>query len=352
MDRKQYIILTVLAAFNGERSIFGAYHVLQGKKSAQTIQDQSLFMISSYFGLFPKWSRDDFIFEVKKLIALNYIEKFNKDRVKLTKCGIQTYEQKKATNNFAHDLNGWKYHKWSRIVWLRLALYIQSLSFLISKEPKFYPLTQRYSVQQWVKKHLPKDSEIQKQQFVQIHNELKSILDDCETGQAKAFTYQLSSKNNIGKTKKQIAEEMTTSEDIIALLHKSVIHKICNLAQNETAYPMLHLFVNDIEGQIILTDSTKKTYELIQRGLSLNDIMNRRQLKKSTIEDHIVEMAYAGVPFQYKLFITEKAENEIIHCIEQLRTTKLRVIKEHLNDTVTYFMIRLVIAIRKVHYES
>ncbi|GAE28979.1 helix-turn-helix domain-containing protein [Alkalihalobacillus hemicellulosilyticus] len=352
MDRKQYIILSILAAFNGERSIFGAYHVLQGKKSSQTIQDHALFMISAYFGLFPKWSRDDFIFEVKKLIDLNYIEKINNDRVKLTKFGIQTYEQKKDTNGFAHDLNGWKYHKWSDIVWLRLALYIQSLSFLMSKESKFYPLTQRYSVQQWVKKNLPKDSEIQKQQFVQLHNELKSILDDCETEQAEAFTYQLSSKNHIGKTKKQIAEVMATSEDIVALLHISVIHKICNLAQNVTVYPMLHLFVNEIEGQVMLTDSTKKTYELIQKGLSLNDIMKLRQLKKSTIEDHIVEMAYADVPFPYKLFITEKEENEIIQCINQLRTTKLRVIKEQLNDTVTYFMIRLVIAIRKVRYES
>lgn len=347
MDRKQYVILTVLKALDGERTIFGAYHLLQGKKSVQTIQDGTLFNSSSYFGVLPI-SRENYIKEINDLVTHKFIEWYEKDRVKLTNFGKQLYEQYIMNYRFIHDFNGWKYVKWTEIVWLRLLLYIQSLSYLLEQESRFFPLTQQTSIQQWVKLHIPKNRLDQQAQFTSLFNEVCAILDDCDQEQAISFSYQLSSKHQLGLTKKQIAQRIGLSEDTVEMLHKSVIHKICDRAQNSSDFPILHQFIKDIDTEVILTESARSTFDLLQKGLHLEQIKKVRQLKMSTIEDHIVEIAHTGLPFHYRTFVSEEKEEDIFQCVNELNTTKLRLIKNKLGDEYSYFMIRLVMAKRKV----
>ncbi|WP_062046732.1 helix-turn-helix domain-containing protein [Bacillus sp. JCM 19034] len=347
MDEKQFVILTVLKALNGERSIYGAYHLLQGKRSVQTIQDGTIFNMSGYFGILPL-SREQFLNEVKKLVAYKYLEWHEKERVQVTNLGMRMYEHNLENYRFIHDFNGWKYDKWTEIVWLRLVLYVQTLSFLLEKESRFYPLTQQKSIQKWVKSHIPKNELAQKEQFTSLHHELLTILEDCVKKQALAFSLQLSSKHQIGLTKKQIAHRIDGTEDTVALLHKSVMHKICERAQCSETFPILNYLLDGVNTQAPLTESARKTYQLLQKGISLEEIQDRRQLKISTIEDHIVEIAHSDLSFQYRSFVSEEIEQKIFDCVNQLKTTKLRLIKNRLGDEYSYFIIRLVMAKRKV----
>ena len=53
----QAIILYAIKKFQGERSIYAIYHMLQGKKSSQTIQDAHLFGLTNIFGTIPRFTR-------------------------------------------------------------------------------------------------------------------------------------------------------------------------------------------------------------------------------------------------------------------------------------------------------
>ncbi|WP_232787033.1 helix-turn-helix domain-containing protein [Planococcus sp. MB-3u-03] len=56
-------------------------------------------------------------------------------------------------------------------------------------------------------------------------------------------------------------------------------------------YPLLAGMLEGIIQQSALTESAKRTQNLSERGFSLKQIAELRQLKTSTIEDHFVEMA-------------------------------------------------------------
>ncbi|KPD00884.1 hypothetical protein LR69_00966 [Geobacillus sp. BCO2] len=69
-----------------------------------------------------------------------------------------------------------------------------------------------------------------------------------------------------------------------------------------------------------------------------------RRLKRSTIEDHIVEIA-ANVPgFSIAPFVDDEKAAAIRAAAQALRTRKLKEIREALDGKVSYFEIRLVLA--------
>jgi uncharacterized protein YpbB len=92
-----------------------------------------------------------------------------------------------------------------------------------------------------------------------------------------------------------------------------------------------------------LTQSTEKTFQLLNQGYSIADIVNTRQLKKGTIEDHIVELALKISGFSIEPFVTVEKQNQIKKVINETMTKQLRLIQNNVQGA-TYFEIRLVLA--------
>ena len=47
----------MIKKFQGERSIYAIFHMLQGKKSSQTIQDAHLYGLTNLYGIMPNFTR-------------------------------------------------------------------------------------------------------------------------------------------------------------------------------------------------------------------------------------------------------------------------------------------------------
>ena len=60
-----------------------------------------------------------------------------------------------------------------------------------------------------------------------------------------------------------------------------------------------------------LTFSTEKTYALLKQGYSVTDIMSIRKLKKSTIEDHLVELAIHMKEFSIDPYVSFEKQKQI-----------------------------------------
>lgn len=101
--------------------------------------------------------------------------------------------------------------------------------------------------------------------------------------------------------------------------------------------------IDDLEFKRVLTTSTHKTLELVQKGFSIDQIAHIRSLKKATIEDHIVELSIHEPSFSIEPYVSSEEQQAIHEIAFQLQTNKLKLIKENLEHPFTYFQIRLAL---------
>jgi uncharacterized protein YpbB len=121
-------------------------------------------------------------------------------------------------------------------------------------------------------------------------------------------------------------------------------HFVHNLTMFKDTYSYTKRFVHDLDLHHHLTTSTKKTLHLISEGKTINDITKIRSLKRSTIEDHVVELAIHHAGFDSAPYVNSEQEKMILGTVDKLKTKRLREIKTALDDAITYFQIRLVLA--------
>lgn len=350
MNAQQAFICMIMSAYQADRSIYGVYHILKGKKSSQTIQDAALFSLLPYFGLQPALTRAELEQSVLKLHQQKQLEKVGEDRFVLTGQGLAALDAFRQAHPVIKELNGWEYHALTETAWLRLRLYIQSLTHLVAKAPSFYPLTLQPDIQRWVKSKLP-PSDKREAVLRELYAELVSFLKTCQQEQALVFVHQLSGKKQAGMTRQQLADALGWHRSTVHLYHMATLHQMFKTtARQQGSYRCLPLFASDLKQEVVLTASTKQTMELLAEGYSLEEISRIRKLRPNTIEDHIVEIAWHHTSFSIRPFVRLELEQQIIEVAEQLGTSRLRELKDRLPQEVSYFMIRLVMAKRKVSH--
>ena len=91
-------------------------------------------------------------------------------------------------------------------------------------------------------------------------------------------------------------------------------------------------------------NSHKTTYELYKEGYTLDQIADRRELSRMTIENHLVKCIHEGLEINYKDFIPTEYEEQIIKAIEQHGVSLLKPIKESLPEDVGYTAIKFAVA--------
>ena len=76
-----------------------------------------------------------------------------------------------------------------------------------------------------------------------------------------------------------------------------------------------------------MTDSSVKTKQLFDRGLSIDEIAAARNLKMSTIEDHFVEMSINDAEFPLTQFVSAEDADAVVGKVKEIGTRRLRLLK-------------------------
>lgn len=82
------------------------------------------------------------------------------------------------------------------------------------------------------------------------------------------------------------------------------------------------------------------TYALLQEGLGMEEIADKRGMSVRTIESHLVKCSDEGFAIEWDEFIPEEYASVIADAVEKADTDRLTPIKELLPNEVSYFMIR------------
>jgi uncharacterized protein YpbB len=331
--------------FNGNRTVFGAYHILKGKKTSQTLQDCRLFQLTNLFGVYKQLERAAVMDVVNDLVEKNYIRACGENRFVLTPQGETSLKRKLTEYPIPVHLNGFAYRDNAGVFWTRLALLTQCLSNLKANIHEFFPVIKDARTQLWVKNKL-RSSQIHSSELATtFYFEMETMLHQFSNLEASVFVLRLSGTKRVGLTIDQVADELKIDRIYARLLFISILHGMMKKSiENKSKYPTIFSMIDVVDSTILLTETTKKTYKLLQRGLDIKEISKIRFLKENTVEDHIVEVASNCHDYPIERFVSLEQQQAIMAVVSELNTRRLKEIKDKLHHTISYFQIRLTLA--------
>ncbi|WP_161974825.1 helix-turn-helix domain-containing protein [Bacillus timonensis] len=348
LSYRSILILTCIDKFNGERTVYGIYHLLNGKKSSQTIGDANLFSLTSLFGTLKPLDRELFDKEIKWLHQLSMIKEITptSNKFVLTESGSSILNSEYKKKPIPDHLNGWKYNDHSLILWRRLSLLTQVLSNLINGKKRYTPIQQEDTVFEWVKKFLMKNGHNRYELSECLYKEVLHSLERVSEIEATIFVMRLTSSTRIGYTIEQISSILNEDETWCQILFLHTLHSIVKqLEMNEQKFPILvSMTETNHDNNVLFTASTKTTYQMLLQGKTIDEIAHFRNLKRNTIEDHVVEITHQIPDFSIDQFVSSEHQQLILSAYQMLQTKQLKPIKEKLSNDISYFEIRLILA--------
>lgn len=330
----QQQLLHILQKYEGQRTVYSAYHLLKGKKSGQTIQDVGLFDLQPYFYLLPKLTKEKFLHTIEQLQITKQITVEVDQRIVV----LQPASEEPAF------FDGWHFRGGEHVFFNRLQLVVQSLSNTRQGEKRFLPIVRDEYVQQFVRGflvHIQFQNATQQQKFIeQLYQAIEEMA--VEEIVRTILLYRLTGHGHTGLTWTQLAQHLQLEELDVQLYFVHGLHRLIERIEKGDL-DLLQLLIYQVRVQTVLTESTQKTAYLLQKGLTLQQIAQSRRLKESTIEDHIAELAMNDPNFQVTQFMTAELAMEIKEVILAVGSKKLKPIKEKI-PYASYFQIRLILA--------
>lgn len=338
MDGKQLILLYMWNKLEGERSIAGCYHMLTGKKSAQSIQDAWLYGFSSWYGLFSDWSKP-VIQSVEQAVQERKIEL--KEVIQL----LQPFDfENRAFLAKQVEWTGMEAVSFSK----KFRLLSQVVSHYLTNQPKYIPVIKDIKIQQAVKhfwQSLADKYTFSRQFRHEIYGFLEQLEDDLL---ATLVVERLSGYQIYGKTFQQLASKTKIPEAILELYYYQVMLLLMEFGRKHKL-SFLPL-IGKGEKRKALTSSAQKTYHLLKKGYDVAEISKRRQLKENTIEDHLIEIAIHLNDVDFSRFVSAELMAQVLALMDRLKTRKLSLLKEHFPSEISYFQLRLALVLaRKKH---
>ncbi|MDL4840767.1 helix-turn-helix domain-containing protein [Aquibacillus rhizosphaerae] len=341
------IILECMIKLRAERSVTSIYHLIIGKRSSQTLQDVYLYKLTSYFGILKSLNRKEFDTHIEELVTEGLFSIDNDGLATISSKGRSYYERNQEDFQLK-DFNGLNYDRISENFQLRMQLLIQTITNRKLNNSTFIAITDNKQVQQWVKQTYFIHRNQLEHLLSGLYNELLLFLNGLTDKEASLFVHRLTGYEKIGLSKNQLAIKYDMTKTDVELNLVLINHKLLNdLLQDNSTYNYLSIFLKGLNDTYFITDTAAQTYQLLIRGYSIDQISKNRRLKVSTIEDHVVEIAYIDDKFSIRPFLSEHEEKEIVVAVETVNSKRLKKIKTSLNDKYSYFQIRLVLAINR-----
>lgn len=341
----QAVILECLRKINEERTIYSIYHLLSGKKSSQTIQDAHLFQLDHYFKTIPQMNRMDYNFNITWLAESGFIFQLDdSQKYKVTELGEEKLRSILYQGPKLPHLNGWKYQDTAILLWKRLTLLVQTVSHLNHQDNRYQAIQRDPDVYKWIKQFLKKYQGGRRNLSADLYAELHQIFSGNFPDNPLLVVLRLTGRQLIGMTNKQVADTLRMEETECHFRFLNALHFIIEQTINQKEeFPLVHIIISDIFQSVPYTKSTLKTYELLQNNMTIDQVAKVRRLRRSTIEDHVIEIALMDQQFSIDHLIDSQKREEIIEAVKLLGKKKLKPIMENI-EHVSYFQIRLVLA--------
>lgn len=336
------ILLDCIDRIRTNRSIFGIYHLITGKKSIQSVHDARIFQLEKYYGIYASLSRQHFIQIIRDMKKKGWIIEQGPDDYYMISSAAKELLQEYYDSSVYTNLNGLMLSGKDISFLERLYLLVQTYSNLQANHYSFIPIIDNPSVTYWVKQfyhHNGKERVAEK-----LYHELHHVLSQLSNKEAVIFVDRLSGYQHYGMSIDQLAAKYQSSHDDMKIILIAITHKFLTIMdRNQENYPILLQLIDKPNENKFITNTANLTYQLYMNNFSLEDIAQKRDLKLSTIYDHIVEIALYDPDFDIQSFVSREEQVQIVQAVKNNQTLKLKIIKENCSPSIDYFQIRLVL---------
>lgn len=340
MQSLENIILYCLKQLNGERTIYSIYHLLNGKKSSQTIQDAHLYSLKKFFRIIEPFPRESFDSIIQRILETGWINPSGDHQFLLTSTG----ELHLKNHPLPRYLKGWEYQHFANPFWERLSLLVQVISNLVHQESRYIPIQKNKDTHLWLKEVVKKFKHSRDDLGRLLFLELTDVFDTTPEINPDVLIYRLTGYRQIGLTEGQNAKMLNMENLEYHIEFINIIHYLIQTIEaNFERYPLLSSIFHGLRKNDSLTISARKTWDLLKKGYSIDEIVQLRHLKQSTIEDHLVEFALNIDDFSIERYVDKELQHKIMNLAFQLHTRQLKIIRNSLTQA-SYFQIRLVLA--------
>lgn len=351
------VALNALIPLANERTLQAAFYILRGRRANQTLQDIHLYNLYPYYRMFPRFSKEEWDKIVSTLLQDGLIAHLEvtaangKPSFRVTEKGLRLAREWGARFQLERWLAPFTDSTMAarvELFWQRLHLLVQTISQLLAEDMGFLPVVSDKKIQQWVKAQVTSPSD--RAQWKQcLREELYLLWSPLPEEVQVLLVGQLSGAAQVGKTLSQLA--MQQNEPAAHLLLKfryGLAQSVRRLESDRAHFPYLSRIVNQTDKlDTRLTESAARTYMLVQKGWGIEQIAKSRNVKVSTVEDHLAEIALRCPEWDCHLYLDPELGAKIVQVSEALQTSRLRLIKDQLGADVSYLQIRLALARRQ-----
>lgn len=345
------IILNCIRKLNGERTPSNAFHLLKGKKSIQTLQDARIYQLEDYYGICGNipLTLKSFDQLIDRMLHAGFLS-VPEDNNKVCLISDRGNSWLKDSKGAFYDeyFHGLKYNDMDGIFYLRLLLLIQTLTNMKMGNNRFMPVTDKPEVESFVRQLYKRLKPKEEKALSQLHFELHTLMSGFPDTHAHLFTDRLTGHNRYGLSTAQLSMKHGIDQMDVMLILNGMVHRIMDTVnRDKAAYPMLYLLKKDLSEPTLISQSAHRTRVLLNQGYSAGQISSMRKLKENTIQDHIVEIALYDEGFSIDNFLSPSIQETLSRILKNNRTYKLKDIKSQASEEISYFQIRLYLAVNQ-----
>ncbi|MFB4166355.1 helix-turn-helix domain-containing protein [Virgibacillus sp. JSM 102003] len=341
------IVIKCCSQFKTGRSVSAIYHLLKGKRSIQTVQDAHIYKLDNFYGIYKSLRKQNFDERIYKLISEGLIQLHDNSSAFPTVLGYKLNE--KESDISLDYFNGMKYSGLSSIFFERLVLLVQTITNSRNNNLNFIPVVDKPVVTSWVKKEYYIIKQNQFSFLHQLYDELYRILSYFHEQEAGMFVDSLTGFKHYGMSSYQLAANYNLKLIDVPLALTGIIHyMLYAIEQDSNTYPLLTRIKDDLPASSQTSKSATKTKELLNSQYTAEEIAVIRNLKLNTIYDHLVELALYDKQFPLDKYIDKQGQQDILNAVSRLKSFKLKDIRQEISKEISYFQIRLVLAVENI----
>lgn len=345
MDKLSYISYFYLSLFsqNHSKKASTIYHILSGKKTASILYGAEKYQLTQFFALFSKLDRTQFKNDIDILVRLKYLlYSEEKDGYFLSAIGKKEYSEFFTAHYYPKHLNHLQEGLALNHFWRTLQLITQVLSEIRYKNKSYIPIEKEWEKQIWLKQWLKKNEKNKQELALQFGKEWMVILNRLPLLNAEIITANLSGHKTTGKTQKQLAENFKkeTVEISLIILDSLVCIRRIIEQQSENLPLFFSVYKDMFRAYDGMTKSAGLTKRFLSDGYSLDETAKQRQLKESTVNEHIIEISIMDPLFDLSTILPTNKLEEIKQILKETSTMTYQDLIEK-KPEVTFLWYRL-----------
>lgn len=278
------------------------FHLLKGKQTSSVLLYGYFHELMHLNGLFPKLKEKTFYEAITELTEAGCLQERN-GQLTITKTGRKKigYDQQMLTTR----VNFFKYGRRGENMWRMVQFFVQVVSNL-GNDKRYLPIENSPLYTEPVRNLVRQYHGSLKER---LYQELTQIFCALPQSDANHLARTLTGYQVLGAVNFQIVPPVFQESPWNDMYQNALIHEFLQeLAKHRdfVLFALLAKLYRENEHQSML-----ETKKLILRGLDRKQVMQARDLKQGTINDHLILWALTGSDFPFERFLSADEQEQL-----------------------------------------